>query len=173
MNYFEDVILKRINAVLRLLATLTFVGMVFSVLAQVVIRYCTTLSIPWTEEAARFLFIWATFLGAGLAFAEGGHLGVKVVTNLFKTVRGNAAIRLVADFFCLWFLGMYVWEGFKLCSRLISMGQTSPAISWLLMGVVYLAIPVGSVFMILNILPHAARRVAALVTGVNPGENVS
>lgn len=160
-----NVILGPLNILMRYLAMSTFTMMVICVFSQVLFRYVFNISAPWTEELARFTFIWATFLGAGIAFAEGGHLGVQVVVNRFKTPRGNAFIRLVADFFCFWLLGVYVVEGTDLSLRLIEMGQTSPAIPSLLIGFVYLAIPLGSFLMIVNILPKSLSRLQALVTG--------
>lgn len=160
-----NVILGPLNILMRYLAMATFAMMVVCVFSQVVFRYVFQISAPWTEELARFTFIWATFLGAGIAFAEGGHIGVQFVVNKFATPRGNAAIRLAADFFCYMLLGMYVVEGTSLSLRLIEMGQTSPAIPSLLMGTVYLAIPLGSVLMILNILPKTLDRLRALATG--------
>lgn len=161
-----NLILGPINALMRLLAVTAFTLMVMCVFGQVLFRYVFHLSVPWTEELARFTFIWATFLGAGIAFAEGGHLGVQAVVNKFNSARGGAGIRLVADFFCLWLLGMYVVEGGSLSLRLISLGQTASAMPSLLMGAVYLAIPLGSFLMILNILPKALQHLQTLVTGI-------
>lgn len=160
-----NVILGPLNILMRYLAIGTFTMMVVCVFSQVLFRYVFRIAAPWTEELARFTFIWATFLGAGIAFAEGGHISVQVLVNKFKTARGNAAIRLVADGFCFMLLGMYVVEGASLSLRLIEMGQTSPAMPSLLMGVVYLAIPLGSILMILNILPRTLARLQALVSG--------
>lgn len=159
------IILGPLNILMRYLAMLTFTLMVFCVFSQVLFRYLFQISAPWTEELARFTFVWATFLGAGIAFAEGGHISVQFLVDRFKSARGNAAIRLVADFFCYWLLGMYVVEGTKLSLRLINMGQTSPAIPSLLIGAVYLAIPIGSFLMILNILPKTLARLQALAFG--------
>ena len=163
---FLNIILGPLNILMRYLALSAFTLMVVCVFSQVLFRYFFKISAPWTEELARFAFIWATFLGAGIAFAEGGHIGVQVVVNRFTSPRGNASIRLFADFFCLWLLSMYVVEGFTLSLRLISLGQTSPAIPSLFMGFVYLAIPIGSFLMILNILPNALGRLQTLITGV-------
>mgnify|MGYP006185517733 CR=1 FL=1 len=40
------------------------------VFANVSLRYLTNYSITWAEEVARYLMIWMTFLGAGLALAQ-------------------------------------------------------------------------------------------------------
>lgn len=168
-----NVILGPLNILMRYLAMTTFIMMVVCVFSQVLFRYAFRISAPWTEELARFTFVWATFLGAGIAFAEGGHISVQFLVNKFKTVRGNAAIRLMADFFCYMLLVMYVVEGTDLSLRLIEMGQTSPAIPSLLMGVVYLAVPIGSFLMLMNILPKTVSRLQALITGVAPEKDLA
>jgi len=169
MHFLEQVALKRLNALVRLSTLLVFAVMVLAVMGQVVFRYVLRISVPWSEELARFLFIWATFLGASIAFCEGGHINVSFFVGRIRNIRAQALVRLTAYAFCLWFLGMYVWDGFILCNRLIAMGQTSPAIPRLLMGVVYLAIPIGSLLMICNILPHVARCLLAVHTGKQDG----
>ncbi len=163
-----SIILGPTNKLMRYLAFAMFSTMVFCVFAQVFFRYVLRMPAPWTEELARFTFIWATFLGAGIAFAEGGHLRVNFLLNMCKTPRSHAAMLVTADVFCLWFLGMYVVEGTKLSLRLMEMGQTSPAIPSLLMGAVYIAIPLGSCLMILNIIPKLYQHLHTLFTGLKP-----
>ncbi|MDA8226350.1 MAG: TRAP transporter small permease subunit, partial [Desulfitobacterium hafniense] len=36
------------------------------ILAQVIFRYVLEAPLPWSEEVARYLMVWGTFLGAGL-----------------------------------------------------------------------------------------------------------
>ena len=50
--------------------------MAILVLGNVVLRYGFNSGITVSEELARFLFVWLTFLGAILAMKENAHLGV-------------------------------------------------------------------------------------------------
>lgn len=62
---------------------------------QIVSRY--TELIPrwiWTEEVARFCFMWIIMLGAMIAVRDGTHFDVDVLPHP-KTVRGEAIGRLV------------------------------------------------------------------------------
>lgn len=52
------------------------------VLAGVLFRYVLNNPLYWTEEAARLLLIWLSFVGAGLAFQRGQHLAMDVVVRL-------------------------------------------------------------------------------------------
>ncbi len=49
--------------------------------------------------------------------------------------------------------------------RVFMLGQFSPALPWLPIGVTYLAIPVGCLFMFLNVLVYALRHLHTLATG--------
>ena len=48
---------------------------------QVVFRYVIEGSLPWSEELLRFLFVWTTFLGAGIGVRKGAHLGLTIIVN--------------------------------------------------------------------------------------------
>ena len=50
--------------------------MVCSIAIQILTRYIPGFSITWTDELARFSFVWYGFLGAGLAVTKGAHLGI-------------------------------------------------------------------------------------------------
>ncbi len=52
------------------------VTMALVVAIQVVARYGFNHSLFWSEELARFLLIWLSFLGATVAYCQGVHPGV-------------------------------------------------------------------------------------------------
>lgn len=51
-------------------------AMALVVAVQVVSRYGFNHSLFWSEELARFLLIWLSFLGATVAYCHGAHPGV-------------------------------------------------------------------------------------------------
>jgi TRAP-type C4-dicarboxylate transport system permease small subunit len=60
--------------------------MVVLVFGNVVLRYGFNSGIVTSEETARFLFVWLTFIGAIVAMRENAHLGVdSLVRNLSTT----------------------------------------------------------------------------------------
>ena len=65
----------------------------------------------WTEEMARFLFIWMVMLGAMIAVRDGTHFDVDVWPELAP--RTNAALRVVSMVFVLVFALVFVWYGTK------------------------------------------------------------
>jgi len=65
----------------------------------------------WTEELARFLFIWMVMLGAMIGVREGTHFEVDVWPQLGR--RANALLRIVSHFFVLVFALVFVWWGIE------------------------------------------------------------
>jgi tripartite ATP-independent transporter DctM subunit len=70
-------------AILLILITLV-------VTMQIVCRYILQVLPAWTEELSRYLFIWANFVGAGVALARNSHVSIdSLVTRLPVSVRRN------------------------------------------------------------------------------------
>ena len=63
------------------------------VAVQVFCRYVLNHSLFWSEELARYLLVWLTFLGASVAYYRGMHPGIDVIyVRLPDTVRKAAAV---------------------------------------------------------------------------------
>ena len=58
-------------------------GMVVMVFGNVMLRYVFNTGLNFSEEMSRYFFVWLTFTGAVLAFAEHGHIGVETLVRLF------------------------------------------------------------------------------------------
>ena len=69
--------------------------LVVPVMLQIVSRYTDLIpSYIWTEEMARFLFIWTVMIGAMLGVRDSAHFDVDLLPELGP--RGDAFMRLVA-----------------------------------------------------------------------------
>ena len=87
--------------------------MIVPVTLQILSRY--TGLIPryiWTDEAARFCFIWVIMLGAIIAVREGTHFEVDVLPAP-RSPRGEAVLRLVVALLMLVFALVFVWYGWR------------------------------------------------------------
>ena len=58
------------------------------VLAAVFFRYVINHSLPWSDEAARYLFVWLTLLGSSAVLRERAHIRVEY-EDLPKTSTGK------------------------------------------------------------------------------------
>lgn len=118
------------------------------VVAQVIARYFLQTSITWSEEAARYGFVWATLLGAAAVTGMAGHYSVRIVDPLF----GPAGLRLLEFFRVLVelaFTGVLAWYGLKWAMRL--WGASTPVMQ-LNQGIVYLVVPATALFMLVALV---------------------
>ena len=118
------------------------------VFTNVVTRYGFGFSINWAEEVSRFLMIWVTFLGAGLALREGRHVAIEVFQHLLGDPGSRWLRRAIA-------VGLILFFGL-----LIALGVEFAAFGWnketmvtqIPRGIPYLAIPIGMAFMVVHFL---------------------
>lgn len=114
--------------------------------SQVLFRYTFNNSLSWSEEIARFIFIWITFLGAAICFRDRLHLGVdfliEKIPSKYQMILGVFNTSLI-----ILFNGFMVISGF---SWVIDVsGTISPALGLPLNIVFYAALPVSSVLAII------------------------
>ena len=125
---------------------------------QVVMRYVFQNSLSWSEELARYIFLWQTWLGASYAVKEHRHLRVEMLADRFK---GRS--RLVFELFVLlvWFgfSAFLAYQGYRMTAFLAQSGQSSAAmqipISW-----AYASVPVGCGLMALRLVGEIRRVLA-------------
>jgi C4-dicarboxylate transporter, DctQ subunit len=139
------------NGQIRLCKGLLFVlGLIMTVviLLQVFFRFVAQIPFSWSEECARYLMIWMAMLGSVVALRMGRHLGVRVLVDRLP---GRTYDRIVPflQLAMIFFLGVIGTQGFDLA--LANLEQTSAAME-IPMLIPYLAIPMGSWMMILNVV---------------------
>ena len=94
------------------LLALSVAILVIPVTLQMVSRYTALIpSYIWTEEMARFLFIWLIMIGAMVGVREASHFEVDVWPTLGR--RGEAAVRIVARLGILAMAIIFVWGGIE------------------------------------------------------------
>lgn len=126
------------------------------VITNVIARYVFLFSFTWVEEVSRYLMIWAAFLGLGPALRIGGHIAVESLPNALppagaRVLRGMLVLVMAACLVAMAWLGLdYALFGWE---------QESPVLGWSL-GLIYLAIPVGSVLALVHLATVAPSWVA-------------
>lgn len=127
--------MKKISDNILALLLALIVAIMFT---QVVFRYTFNNSLSWSEEIAKFLFIWITFIGAALCFRDHMHLGVDFL--LEKVPRKYRTFLLIFNTFLITaFNGGIIVIGFMWVNDVS--GTLSPAIGLPLNIVFYAALP--------------------------------
>jgi TRAP-type transport system small permease protein len=86
--------------------------LIIPVSLQIFSRYTDLIpSYIWTEEMARFLFIWMIMIGAMLGVREGTHFEVDLWPQLAP--RATALLNLVTGVFVLVFALVFLWWGLE------------------------------------------------------------
>jgi len=102
--------------VLSWLLALSVAILVIPVTLQIISRYTALIpSYIWTEEMARFLFIWTIMVGAMIGVRESTHFEVDVWPQL--PPRGEALARLLGRLGVLTAALVFVWAGYQFTSQ--------------------------------------------------------
>ena len=115
--------------------------MTIMIFLQVVYRYVLGESLSFSEELARYMFIWSVAMGSALALRTRSHIGVELLVERLPKSLGNYA-KVLACVISLIFYGMLIWYGFEMVSE--TMDQESAALE-LPMGYVYLSVPLSAI----------------------------
>ncbi|MDQ2084174.1 TRAP transporter small permease [Xanthobacteraceae bacterium Astr-EGSB] len=121
-----------------------FFVMISVSLLQVFFRYVLNDSLTWSEELARYLFVWVSFLGSIIALHRGLHIEVDVVTSMVgETAKRHLALAAkVCVIALLLVLTTYGW-------RIVMLTWDAPSAALRIpMALVYLAIPLGAMGML-------------------------
>lgn len=104
---------KRLDKVLEWAVIGCFILMILTVCLQVFARYALPWSPPWTEELARFAFIYMVSLGAGLAIKDRSYVNVDILLQSLGERK-----RVILDSFILMLIsllmGLMLWYAIPL-----------------------------------------------------------
>ena len=101
---------------------------------------------------ARYLFVWLTFLGASVVARSRSHITVESVVEAVPVESLRKGLKVLAAVLTLTFLYVLMTEGTDASMEILELEQVSPSMPWLSLGWIYFAIPLGSLFMGLNIV---------------------
>jgi len=135
------------------LMALALAVMVVLVLGNVILRYGFNSGIAESEDIARFLFIWMTFIGAVLGVRERAHLGMDAIVKLLPR-SGKRLFALVSHVLMLAVTGMFLvgcWAQMRQNTDVMAMGAVEYPLSWM-----YASGFVGSLGMIFFLLRNLA-----------------
>ena len=134
------VLLEGYYRLLKLLLTLLMAVLIVPVAMQILSRY--TGVIPryiWTEEIARFCFVWVIMIGAMIAVRDGTHFDVDVMPHS-RRKWVELALRLLVNLAMLAMAVSFLWWGWDF--GILGSRQRSE-ISGLPMLAIYIAWPLA------------------------------
>lgn len=130
-----------LTAVLEYLTMACIAVMSILVIAQVVLRYVFNDPLTWSEEMARILFIYLSFLGIGAAYGRRRHMFIDALIILLPARAKRAvefAVAGLASAFLITVIGLTI----RSMGDLHRMEIATPALEYPMIFV-YMVIPVG------------------------------
>lgn len=115
---------KAIRHILNFAIAISLAAMSILVFGNVVLRYAFNSGITWSEEMARFLFIWMVFLGSIVALKDNEHLGVDTLVKKLPD-RWKKVVYVISNLLILYTLWL-VLEG-SWGMTLLNMDSSAPA----------------------------------------------
>ena len=148
---------ERLNQATELFIALLLALTVMVALSQVVFRYGLDSSLSWSEELARYLFIWVIFLGTASAVRRGQHMAVEALASILPSwvLRPLAALVAIVSII---FFGVVIYTGVLLTENAVMQLSTALEVS---VAYVYVSAPIGAALAIV----HLVNGLFQIVTG--------
>ncbi len=118
--YYLEENLEEIFMVLCLIAMTLIMGL------QIISRYVLHISLSWSEEITRYIFIWAAFISVSLCTKKCISIKIDQFIKLFSK-RGEAAFKILNLVISLAFFLYLIPYAYRYLQETIASGQVSPA----------------------------------------------
>lgn len=150
-----------LDRVLRSICIVLFALLVVLVVWQVFTRLVLSDPSPWTEEAARYVFVWASMIGIAIAVGEKADVVMDfLVEKLPRNLQRIAD--LLAYLSTLAFVTyVLIYGGFK--QSALAWTQTNPLLPFT-QGQLYLALPIAGVLLAFYLILHIAHALSSNYT---------
>ncbi|NLX75715.1 MAG: TRAP transporter small permease [Synergistaceae bacterium] len=123
---------------------------VILIFLQVIMRKVFSNSLSWSEELARYIFLYMIWIGASYATKKGKHLRIDVINNKIPEDKFLVFELFIYAIWLIFTLILFVLSA-KLTASVFARGQLSPAMR-LPMGYPYLSVPLGSGLMAIRLV---------------------
>ena len=156
---------KVLEESLRFALLALFAVIIVCVSLQVFFRYVLNDPLTWSEELARFSFMWMVFLGLGLAERDDQHIAVDFFVSKMPS-GAQKAVRLAVEVFCIVVLAVACYHSFGVIQVQAAMRSVALNISMAYFAVV---VPIGFAILCLYKFFSIARIVKTRDFSSTPG----
>ena len=145
---------------LKLAMTLLLAAMIIPVILQILSRFDTVPRYIWTEEVARFCFVWIIMLGSVVAVRDSSHFDVDLLPHP-KTTQQEGVSKFIVHGAMLLMAIVFSWYGFEFAR--FGAKQTSE-MSGINMLAIYSSFPLAGVSWIVFIAEKLAEDIRLIVS---------
>ncbi len=134
-----DAVGALLHSLFKYAACLFLALIIFSCFVQVFTRYVMNNSMAWTEEMARYSFVWMSMLASSVAVRSGSHAAVNILESKLPG-RAKPIHRIIVHLFIVAGALFMLTQGMKMMGAVSGKPSTVLRIP---MQYIYMAIPVG------------------------------
>ncbi len=134
---------NKLNTAVLFIASILFLFMSFCTIAQVFSRFVIKNSLPWSEEYARYAFIYVVLLGITTGVKKKGHAFVELFIERIKG-KFKFVLKTISNLVSTSFFGLLIIYGYR--AAISASTQYSPATNTN-MGLIYAALPISAAIM--------------------------
>lgn len=156
IKWLDDYLEVSIGVVLMSLMTII-------IFIQVIARYVLHNSLSWSEELARYLFIWIIYLGISYGCKVMKHIKIDACMALFPR-KARPYVELIGILIFLAFAVYIAVTGFDLTMKQIPLNRNSPAMG-LPMQYVYAAPAVGMALSAVRLAQAVSAQIKKIAAG--------
>lgn len=138
-------IVKIYNHLEEYLLVVLLFAMVVIVFQQVIARFVFNNSLSWSEEVARMIFIWMSWLGISYGQKKGEHIKIVLLVDHLKGM-SRKIVLVIADMITLAILGIFCYEGIFVVEKIMEIGSRAASVSipnW----IIYASVPTSCLMM--------------------------
>lgn len=158
MRKIIDTISDKLNYVVSLVACALLAVILVCCTLQVVTRYVFNSSLYWSEEVARYIFVWCSMLGLSVAVKNGSNASIDVISGRLKG-KAKSIQKIVVDVIIMAICVLLIRYGIQI---LPTMARTVSAALLIPNNYLYASVPVSAAIIVIHCLSNLCDSVAEL-----------
>ncbi len=143
-----------------------FIALVAITFLQVIMRFVFNNSLPWPEEAGKYLFVWLSWIGVSIGAKRGEHIKIEIITKKLP-FRGAQVLNIITELITIGICFVTMYYGMLLVDMLLTVGIKNTVLH-MNQSVGTAAIPIGCALMIMRCIQSICGSVKNIKNGPPP-----
>ncbi len=145
-------IIEKLELAERVVTSVIFCSMMIVVTAQIIMRYVFNHPILWSEEFARYVYVWLVYIGSAYGVTQEKHVAVTILTDRLPQ-KARMALHLICNLLIIAALGYMLPHSVKYLGKQSGLRSGCMQIP---MSMVFAAIPAGYTLIIIHMVLQSA-----------------
>ena len=155
-------VFRAANKLVEVISVIILVLVSLVIFYSVLLRYVFKSPLAWSEEVARYMFIWMVFLGFSIAEKSGDHFKIEVFIEMVP-----AKVRLIIEVILNMLIFYALFVLFKEGIKYYDQGKSGlSTILQMPLNYIYVALPISMVLTFLNRIDTVQKTIRMLLSKI-------